>query len=612
MNPVKLDLSIGKVISIFVLAFLTSCIYEPFGVYENPVNINPDAPQIVNLELNVNADTLWVYGSQKLKYHFESSNENQAILGLKIYIDGVMRDSVMSDNGEFNILESALSEGQHKMYIYLFVKSGTGSIVDKLNGETMLLRKEWVVIADYSKKDITYTIENGFLKLHWEKYKNPDLKCYKIQYSGQTKNNYFTDSLYYGAQRTYNITVEKTNGDIITWGSLVMDQNIAKPELKISANNTYYITWHKSPYYNSIKYRYEFHNTDDGSPSYGDYGYKKGDDTVYLCKLHFSERFYITLTTVPKNLTEQTNDYMIYPSGYLSQYAGEPINIRTNTSYTSADTLTAFYTKNVYKYFVSGETVYDEPIIQGSSFGTGHLQISARGKFLLGKYYDPSGTGMRYFAKNLSSGKVSQMNFVDPNYNVVDNRYDMNISDNGIGIFKLSTKVFLYDFINNIEIASKTFASATDNGASFKISPDGKHYIALISTQPMLLDVYKINGASLDKMYSLESGTTKYQFNPIDPNMITAIKDKTLSVIQCEPYALLRKIEFASDEVFMNIDYFNNEVLSINANQFIIRSLITGNEIKRITKGRLQYYLYENFILHNHYIIKNNVMFNTL
>lgn len=612
MNPVKLDLSIGKVISIFVLAFLTSCIYEPFGVYENPVNINPDAPQIANLELNVNADTLWVYGNQKLKYHFESSNENQAILGLKIYIDGVMRDSVMSDNGEFDILESALSEGQHKMYIYLFVKSGTGSIVDKLNGETMLLRKEWVVIADYSKKDITYTIENGFLKLHWEKYKNPDLKCYKIQYSGQTKNNYFTDSLYYGAQRTFNITVEKTNGDIITWGSLVMDQNIAKPELKISPNNTYYITWHKSPYYNSIKYRYEFHNTDDGSPSYGDYGYKKGDDTVYLCKLHFSERFYITLTTVPKNLTEQTNDYMIYPSGYLSQYAGEPINIRTNTSYTSADTLTAFYTKNVYKYFVSGETVYDEPIIQGSSFGTGHLQISARGKFLLGKYYDSSGSGMRYFAKNLNSGKVSQMNFVDPNYNVVDNRYDLNISDNGIGIFKLSTKVFLYDFINNTEIASKTFASATDNGASFKISPDGKHYIALISSQPMLLDVYKINGASLEKMYSLESGTTKYQFNPIDPNMITAIKDKTLSVIQCEPYALLRKIEFASDEVFMNIDYFNNEVLSINANQFIIRSLITGNEIKRITKGRLQYYLYENFILHNHYIIKNNVMFNTL
>lgn len=458
MNAIKLGLSTGKVIIIFVVVLFTSCIYEPFGVYENPVNSNPTEPQIANLELNVNADTLWVYGDQKLKYHFKSSNEKQAILGLKIYIDGVMCDSVMSDNGEFNILQSGLSEGRHKMSILLFTKSGTGSIADKLNGEAILQTKEWVVMANYSKKDVTYTIENGFLKLHWERYKNLDLKYYRIQYSGTTQNDYFVDSLYYGAKRTFNITVEKTNGDIITWGSLAMAENIAKPELKISDSNTYYFTWHKSPYYNSIKYRYEFHNTDDGSPAYGDYGYKKGNDTVYIGKLHFSERFYITLTTVPKNLTEQTNDYMIYPSGYLSQYAGEPTNIRDNTSYTSADTLTAFYTKNVYKYFVSGETVYDEPIIQGSSFGTGHLQISARGKFLLGKYYDSSGSGMRYFAKNLSSGKVSQMNFVDPNYNLVDNRYDMNISDNGIGIFKLSTKVFLYDFTNNIEIASKTFA----------------------------------------------------------------------------------------------------------------------------------------------------------
>ena len=232
MNPIKSGLSIEKAFFIFILLLFTSCIYEPFGIYENPVISNPTAPQITNLELNVNADTLWVYGDQKLKYHFKSSNEKQAILGLKIYIDGVMCDSVMSDNGEFNILQSALSDGQHKMNILLFTKSGTGSIADKLNGEVMLLSKEWVVMADYSKKDVTYTIENGFLKLHWAKYKNLDLKYYRIQYSGTTQNDYFVDSLYYGAQRTFNITVEKTNGDILTWGSLAIAENIAKPELK--------------------------------------------------------------------------------------------------------------------------------------------------------------------------------------------------------------------------------------------------------------------------------------------------------------------------------------------------------------------------------------------
>ncbi|HEY6914977.1 MAG TPA: hypothetical protein VI413_09900, partial [Paludibacter sp.] len=156
MSHIKSGLLIRNLFIICVLVFFTSCIYEPFGTYENPVNTNPATPQIINLELNVNADTLWVYGNQKLKYHFKSSNEKQSILGLKIYIDGAICDSVISDNGEFDILQSALTAGVHKMNILLYTKSGTGSIADRLNAEAILLTKEWVVIADYSKKNVTY------------------------------------------------------------------------------------------------------------------------------------------------------------------------------------------------------------------------------------------------------------------------------------------------------------------------------------------------------------------------------------------------------------------------------------------------------------------------
>lgn len=608
MNHIKLGLSIEKTIFIFVLLFFASCKYESFDIYENPVNTNPTAPQITNLELNFNADTLWVYGDQFLKYHFNSSNEKQIILELKIYIDGVICDSVMSDNGEFYILQSALSEGIHKMNILLYTKSGTGSIADRLNTESLLLTKEWVVMADYSKKNVTYTIENGYLKLHWDRYKNLDLKSYKIQYSGTTQNDYYVDSLYYGAKRTFNITVEKTNGDIITWGSLDIDENIAKPELKISDNNTYYFSWHKSPYYNSIKYRYELNNSEDNSSTYG---FKNGSDTVYVGNLFFSDYFNFSLVTLPKKINENTNDYMIYPRGYMLKYAGEPANIKSNTSYTSADTLTAFDTKNVYKYFVSGETVYNEPIMEASSSGFAALQLSPRGKYLLGISYATSGIGMRYFAKNLSTGHVYYMDYVDPGYYELNYNLSMHISDNGIGIFESSTREFLFDFKNNIEIASRTLSSPQMNSYIFKISPDGKHFISSIYSEDVLVDVFKNNASNLEKMYSLESGTTSWQFNPTDPNMITTIKNKTLSVIQCEPYALIRKIEFASDEVFMNIDYFNNEILTINANQFIIRSFNSGNEIKRIAKRQVQYYLYENFMLHNHHIIKNNVMLKT-
>jgi len=608
MSYIKSGLLIRNLFIIFELIIFTSCIYEPFGTYENSVNTNITAPQIVNVELNVNADTLWVYGNQKLKYHFKSSNEKQSILGLKIYIDGAICDSVMSDNGEFNISQSALSEGIHKMNIQLYTKSGTGSIADRLNAESILLTKKWVVMADYSKKNVTYTIENGYLKLHWDKYKNLDLKSYKIQYSGSTQNDYYVDSLYYGAQRTFNITVEKTNGDIITWASLVMAENIAKPELKISADNTYYITWHKSPYFNSIKYRYGLNNREDNSYSYG---FKNGSDTVYVGNLYFSDYFNFSLTTVPKNIPEQTNDYMLYPSSYLSKYAGEPANIRINTSYTSADTLTSFDAKNVYKYFVSGETVYNEPILQASSPGFAAMQISPRGKYLLGITYASSTTAMRYFAKNLSTGQVYYMDYVDPGSYELNYNLSMHISDNGIGIFESSTREFLFDFRNNTEIASRTLSSPQLNSFLFKISPDGKHVISSIYSENIVADVFKINASNLEKMYSVESVYTKWEFNPTDPNMITAVKNKTLSVIQCAPYALIRKIEFASDEVFMNIDYFNNEILTINANQFIIRNLNSGNVIKKIAKRQEQYYLYDNFILHNHHIIKNDVMLKT-
>jgi len=611
MSHIKSGLFIRIFFIINILILFSSCIYEPFGQYENPVNNNPTVPQIISVELNANADTLWVYGNQKLNYHFKSSNEKQPVVGLKFYIDGVICDSVMSETGEFNILQSALSAGVHKMNIILYAKSGIGSIADRLNAEAIILQKEWVVIADYSKKNVTYTIENGYLKLHWDPYKNLDLKFYRIQYSGTTQKDYFIDSLYYGAKRTFNITVEKTNGDIITWGSLDIDENIPKPELKISDNNTYYFSWHKSLYYNAIKYRYELNNSDDSSRPYGYYGFKNGNDTVYLSNLYFSDHFNFSLYTLPKNTNENTNDYMIYPRGYMLQYAGEPANIKSNTSYTSADTLTSFDANNVNKYFISGETVYNEPILPASSSGFAAMQLSPRGKYLLGISYASSTTAMRYFAKDLTTGNVYYMNYIYPGYYELNYNLSMHISDNGIGIFQLPTKEFFFDFKNNTEIASRALSSPQQITYGFKISSDGKHMISSVYSENLPVDVFKINASKLEKMYSLESGTKNYQFNPVDANMITAINDKTLSVIQCEPYALIRKIEFASDEVFMNIDYFNNEILTINANQFIIRSLNTGNEIKRIAKRPEQYYLYDKFILYNHHIIINNVMLKT-
>jgi WD40 repeat protein len=165
----------------------------------------------------------------------------------------------------------------------------------------------------------------------------------------------------------------------------------------------------------------------------------------------------------------------------------------------------------------------------------------------------------------------------------------------------------LFDFKNNTEIASRPLSTPQSQLFNVKISPDGKHVISSVYTENAIVDVFNLKTSNIEKIYNIESTYSKWQFSPVDPNMITSVKNKILSVIQCEPYALLRKIEFASDEVFMNIDYFNNEILSINSNQFIIRDFISGNVKKRVGKRTELYYEYENFLLHNHYLISNGV-----
>ena len=363
-----------------------------------------------------------------------------------------------------------------------------------------------------------------------------------------------------------------------------------------------------------MKYNIRLYNSEDYTTLRGDIN---GKDTVFDSKLYFNDMFNLTLITLPKNSRETFN----YPERYLQGFAGEPITLKDYTSFTSPDTLSAFDNQNVYKYFVTGQIVYNEPILPDRSIGLGALQFSPRGKYLFGGTYNTGGLSLKYFVKDLSTGKVFFMDNIDPNSSSIMSKSSY-ISDNGIGIFQTPNKDFLFDFRNNIEIASRNVSTQgintgliyLQNRNVVKIAPDGKHYMtSTVTSDPKVvsLDVFKINSSNLEKIYNIQSEDSYWQFNPTNPNMIVTLKNKTLSVIQCEPYSLLRSIAFASDEEFLNIDYFSNEILTINSNQFIIRSLTSGSVIKRIAKRPETYYLYEHFILHNHYITRFNVMLKT-
>jgi hypothetical protein len=616
-NKIKYFLLVG------LTPFLAACIYETDQVYENPVITNPTPPNIIDLYNNLNIDTIWVYGDYDIKYHFQSSNETQRILGLRVIIDDNESTTQSSSNGKFSFKQAALAEGVHQLAVEVFTKSGTGSIADKVQMEGFQFRREWIVVADYSSKSVEYTIDNGYLKLSWEPYKNNDLKTYRIQntYSVNywiqntlsANNPSFIDSLYAGMADRYTISVEKTNGERIPWGSVKVGPITLEPQFFVTDDNKYYFVWRKSPLRINTNYKFILYNFDDYNHATRVFGV---NDTVFMSSLYFGDRFRLDLWALP----EAEADERLYPAAQLGGYAGIPVKMKEYTTYTSPDSLTAFDNCYVYNYSMDGLHETAMPILSGNTFICDWLQASPRGRFLIGKTSATIGTtGISYFAKNLTTGQVYHMNFVDSVFYWLTRSYSTLISDNGLGIFQSSTKEFLFDFPNNVELASRSFIQAdyfpnpinTPYNYFTKISPDGRYYFSYMKINlkgPETLILYKRNGSNLEKVIDLDSKTTYWDFNPIEPGNYVIVKDNKLSFYQCEPHLLLNTVTFSIGESFNNIDFIAREVLTTTSNQFVIRDLMSGLVIKRLPKQPRSSRFYR---LHNHRIIYSNYILKT-
>jgi hypothetical protein len=127
--------------------------------------------------------------------------------------------------------------------------------------------KTWVIIVDntpmdYFKKEAI----NGYLRLSFRKYRAPDLKEYEIRkfnahsfvLIGKSKSPVFTDSTYVGEPTTYQVTVNKINGESLLWNEFQLRNEI--PSLHFSLNSGgYSLWWNKVKYFNAVdKYSIQY------------------------------------------------------------------------------------------------------------------------------------------------------------------------------------------------------------------------------------------------------------------------------------------------------------------------------------------------------------------
>lgn len=177
---------------IFMLIFsfsLSSCEpYEPQG--ENFVEVAK--PELnVGLQLNNKNPgvTFSIYGQNNFTISRNLGNKRER--ELTVFVDEkLVGDFTFKDS--FSIDGSKLSDGTHAIKIKLITSTSSGSLADKLKTEFITYSPTWSLVVDKQlpgfSNPLTYTIEDGFLVINWQKYSGIGFEYYNLKYIDVYRN----------------------------------------------------------------------------------------------------------------------------------------------------------------------------------------------------------------------------------------------------------------------------------------------------------------------------------------------------------------------------------------------------------------------------------------
>lgn len=567
--------------SLILILLLTSCIYNSNEIYENVVVKNPAAPEIGVVNLDLNSDTLFFYGSQKIRFNFTSSN--QKIQGVRLLIDSTVIQTVSSNSGVFDFDVYSINNGLHTVSVQVFTKSGTGSIADKLNSESFMFSKKWILLVDKSNSNIvSYSAEDGLLKLSWKKYRTGDFVAYQISDGnlwgshpiyGTTVNTSFTDSTYFGQYSEYDIDIVCKDGTTKYWGSIVVPGNIPKVKVIANQKNEYYACWSKSLYYNAIDKYNVYANSD--------YPYiVSGVDTLRRIYVKFGESLNLKLEPIP---LYKRPTYTSGNNTSLSTYGGQQTNL---TKY-SWDYNIYQIGKNTLAYYMN-DTIYYYDIAEDKFTKKTPLGIvSSYYVYNNGTYLSPNA---RYFIFQSSSGIFTVIDLITlSRYSLTNSSQytggmsvSLQITDAGTWIIpNLNGYNYLYSFPQNTSLA--VVYTYPRNLYTIKMSADGKYAIydrsdSIKAVQPA------VSGSSGGKLiWSVQSNSSlvsRYEFNPTNPNQFLVCGGGKITLYQCSPFQKIN--EFSFSETLINVDYYNNQFLSALSGRLFVRSLVDGSLVEEI------------------------------
>ena len=594
---------------LFILV-LVACEFEPKGVYHRTARENVTPPEIQVVELNIQQDSIYIFADSTIRFKFLSSN--QSIRNVVFTMDFEKETAFESGNGVFNIDYDALTPGIHHMNVEIYTGSGSNSIAEHLGGENFVFSKLWIVVVyKPNMAKLTKSVQNGLLKLSWDKYNAPDFKEYIIyrhyNYSGsklqieisRTNRNEFVDSTYVGEGCPYIVKVNTVNNRIMQWCQNKFDTEFPPVYYSETGPNQFQLYWKKSIYYNAVD-KINIYKTFPG-----DNVFLKStsliDDTVCNLNYSFGDEIYFDLEVIPKKtnvIYDQNKNLFHYNFGYFLGKKLDNFTLNYLKQVSNDEFVYVYNCDSVFKYSVSQKKI----IAKLGYYSTGGTRCE-----FYGIQFSPLGRYSLNYVNNTDDAMLSDLNTMQKLYihnldSILNNTTTRNVpSDIGTAIIKNNVRggFNVYDFKTSSTVGY--YPATNYNMATLKFSSSGQ-YILLVDDSLRLI---KLDNRKFTCTWKLPvTGIRYFDFDETNSDQFATWDNTKLTVRSCTNGEVIYEYPF-TDSYLFNIDYRNKEILSFNSNHLFIRSYTDGSLLHDINVSYTAVSP-KTFQLVNHVIVRTN------
>ena len=299
-----------------VLISVAGCEYELDK--KNFIDIEPPTDtHLFNLDLMPSDDTIKIFNTSSFSYNLNTYGLQ--VIEAGFYLGEKKWAFHSGGSGVITIDPEQFTAGFDSLKMYVYTKSGTGSIADIAGAEGYLAERSWPVLIDgrpASRISLSKSLtEEGYLKISWPKCEQYNFHSYELEYImfggpqmtrtiTDRDSTCFIDSSYIGGDAYYTVSARVITKNQLTLGiPFKMEEPVPELHFGDIGLDSLRIYWDRSEY----KCNYTLSRI-DMYPNVTIHS-SSSDTTFTMEHPGFGKRSQFSLVTSPFNLNESNTQY---------------------------------------------------------------------------------------------------------------------------------------------------------------------------------------------------------------------------------------------------------------------------------------------------------------